>query len=263
MNKAQLLALFNQDQRINVTYPDARREAFPHIVRHVDASGHGEGAIVYSQLDATNADRVIQEQIRYFESIEQDFEWKLYDYDEPSDLLDRLIAHGFVKEEAEALVVLPLADAPAFLWQPVQQDVRRLHDPTQLADVQTVEEAVWDEDMSWIVDYLGTALRHTPEQMSVYVAYVDNQPASAAWTYYQTGSQFASLWGGSTIERYRQQGLYTALLAVRAQEAKDRGVNYLTVDASPMSQPILEKFGFEVLAFTTPCKWNISTKAVL
>ncbi len=65
----------------------------------------------------------------------------------------------------------------------------------------------------------------------------------------------ASLWGGSTISGFRKRGLYTALLAVRAQEANARGVRYLTVNASAMSRPILEKFGFEVIAYSHPCKW--------
>lgn len=90
----------------------------------------------------------------------------------------------------------------------------------------------------------------------MYVAYVDGQPATAAWMLFPPHSQFASLWGGSTLRRFRRQGLYTALLAARAQEARARQVRYLTVDASPMSRPILEKFGFEVSAYSYPCKWE-------
>jgi len=47
-------------------------------------------------------------------------------------------------------------------------------------------------------------------------------------------------------------------LAVRAQEAKARQVRYLKLDASPMSRPILEKFGFELITYTHTCKWNFS-----
>jgi hypothetical protein len=46
------------------------------------------------------------------------------------------------------------------------------------------------------------------------------------------------------------------LLAARAQEARARGFSLLTVDASPMSRPILEKHGFQHLATSTPCKWS-------
>jgi predicted acetyltransferase len=96
--------------------------------------------------------------------------------------------------------------------------------------------------------------------MSVYVAYVNQQPASAAWVYFPKQSQFASLWGGSTISGFRKQGFYTSLLAVRAQEAKARKRRYLTVDASPMSRPILEKFGFEMIAYSYPCKWKVKSR---
>ena len=39
---------------------------------------------------------------------------------------ERLVSHGFVAEEPEALVVLDLADAPQVLFEPVQHDIRRL-----------------------------------------------------------------------------------------------------------------------------------------
>ena len=47
------------------------------------------------------------------------------------------------------------------------------------------------------------------------------------------------------------------LLAARAQEARARGFLLLSVDASPMSRPILEKHGFQSLAAFTPCKWSM------
>ncbi len=256
MNKLEIITLFDQDQRKDVEYPDMHREAMPNLVRHTSKSGVSEGAITYSQLDQNNVKAVISEQVRYFESIKSDFEWKVYDYDNPPDFKERLQSHGFTIEEPEALVVLDLENAPEILWQPISPNVQRILDPKKLSDVQVVEEKVWNKDASWVHSYLGDTLRDHPEQMSVYVAYSNSQPASAAWIYFQPKSQFASLWGGSTISKFRKQGLYTALLAVRAQEAKARNIKYLTVDASPMSEPILKKFGFERIAYSYPCKWK-------
>lgn len=256
MNKPDLIALYTQDQRINVTYPDLRRDVLPNLIRHVDKTNTMEGSIIYSQLTAETVDAAITEQIAYFTGIDQPFEWKVFDYDQPADLKERLAQRGFVVEEREAIMVLDLAQAPDMFWQPINHDIRRITDPAKLVDVQQIEEVVWEEDASWVQDYLGLTLREQPEQMSVYVAYVDGHPASAAWIYYPENSQFASLWGGSTIAAYRKRGLYSALLAIRAQEARARGVAYLTVDASPMSQPILEKHGFERLAYSYPCKWE-------
>lgn len=209
-----------------------------------------------SQLDESNVDATIRDQVRFFEIIGQDFEWKLYSYDPPADLKERLGSYGFTIEEAEAIMVLDLADAPEIFWQPGDQDVRQITDPERLVDVLPVQQQVWEEDFSSLIEYLGETLRKYPERMSIYVAYVNGQPASAAWTYLPKHSQFASLWGGSTVSGFRKQGLYRALLAVRAQEARARWVKYLTVDASPMSHRILEKYGFEMIAYSYPCKWK-------
>lgn len=256
MKKQEIIALYDQDQRKDVEFPGMRREVTPEVVRYVDTSDVREGYVSYSQLNEANADAVIREQISYFEGIGQDFEWKLYDYDGPPDLKDRLASHGFTVEEVEAILVLDLENAPEALWGPVRHDVRKITDPERLVDIQTIEEQVWEEDHSWVLHFLGTALTEYPDQMSVYVAYVDGQPASAAWIYFPRHSQFASLWGGATVSRFRKQGLFTALLATRAQEAKARQVRFLTVDASPMSRPILEKHGFELIAYSHPCKWK-------
>jgi hypothetical protein len=263
MNKSQIIALYNQDQRIDIEFPGMRREVTPDVVRYIDLSDSGGGLILYCRLDETNAGEVIGEQETYFEGIGQDFEWKVYDFDSPPDLKERLESRGFIVEEAERIMVLDLEDAPEILWQPVSRTLQRITTPEKVADVLNVEGQVWDDDFSSLGNYLRGALRNYPDQMSVYVAYVDGQPVSTAWIFFPRHSQFASLWGGSTVNGYRRQGLYTALLAVRAQEARARQVRYLTVDASAMSYPILQKYGFELIAYSYPCKWKIKSQRIV
>ncbi len=233
-----------------------RREVTPNVVRHIDTSKNREGMIIYSKLNEANAEEIINDQEKYFERIEQDFEWKVFDHDKPADLKERLKAHGFVIEDAEALMVLNLEEAPEILQQPVLHNVQRIKDPQKIEDILRIEHEVWNEDFSALGDYLHEALLNYPDQMSVYVAYVDELPASTAWAYFPKHSQFASLWGGASLSGFRKQGLYTALLAMRAQEARVRQVRYLTVDASDMSRPILDKFGFNRIAWIYPCKWT-------
>ncbi|MDX1436764.1 MAG: hypothetical protein R3335_08135 [Anaerolineales bacterium] len=260
MDKSELVAVYEQDQRRDVAYPGMRREATPEIVRHIDLSDLGEGMISFSRLDGSNADQVIRRQVDYYESIGQNFEWKVYDYDRPTDLKERLGSLGFTVEDADALLILDLQTAPEVLAQPVRHNIQKITDPEKLADVQTVEAEVWEEDAAWVLQFLSEPLRKNPDEISVFVAYIDEGPASAAWAYFQEGSQFASLWGGATINRYRRQGLFTALVAARAQEAIARGVRYLSVEAMPMSRPILEKLGFQLIAYTYPCKWEIRSQ---
>jgi hypothetical protein len=42
------------------------------------------------------------------------------------------------------------------------------------------------------------------------------------------------------------------LYAARVESARQRGIPYIAVDASSMSQPILERYGFTKLCTTTP-----------
>ncbi len=260
MNTQELLALFDKEQRWEIDYPNVRREVTPTVVRHVSLTAQ-QGFVIYSALDTTNVEAAIREQVAYFEGIGQDFEWKTYDHDGPPDLKERLAAAGFELEEAEALLVLDLDQAPAWLFDPVTADVRRVVDPAQIADVRAVEEAVWQDDFAELAERLARDLREDPNQISIYLAYADGRPVSAAWIYFHAGSQFASLWGGSTLPAQRCRGLYRSLIAVRGQEARARGVRFLTVDASPMSQPILARHGFQLLTCSRPCVWHVRDKA--
>jgi hypothetical protein len=254
MDITQILALYDEEQRKLIEIPGLRREATPRVIRHVDLIGT-EGLVLYSELDDENVDDVIREQIDYFEKLGHAFEWKYYEHDVPPDLKSRLMAHGFETEETEAIVVLDLESIPAKLLQPSTHDVRRITDTRRIMDAVAVQNEVWQSDRVGLAERLTCEIEQTPESFCLYVAYADERPVCSAWIRFSNASQFASLWGGSTLSAYRRRGIYTAMLGVRAQEALRRGARFLTVDASPMSRPILEKLGFQLLTLSTPCKW--------
>jgi len=259
MDTTEILALYDEEQRRRIEYTSLRREETLHVVRHVDLLGTTLGGVViYSRLDENNADEVIREQRDYFQKLGQNLEWKHYEHDTPPDLKSRLTSQGFETDEAEAIVALDLEDIPQQLLQPQPLDVRRITDPAQLSDVMLVQDEVWEAaNTVGQRAQLEYEMLHAPETISLYVAYAEGRPVSSAWIRFHETSQFASLWGGSTLPDYRQRGIYTAMLAARAQEAMERGVRFLTVDAGPMSRPILEKLGFRVLTISTPCKYRV------
>ncbi len=115
-----------------------------------------------------------------------------------------------------------------------------------------MESEVWQEDISGFSAGMKYDLVHHPDHLSVFAVWDGERVVSAAWTHYLIPTSFATFWGGSTLKEYRKRGYYTALLAVRAREARERGYRYLQVDASPESRPILEKHGFRFLGFSTP-----------
>jgi hypothetical protein len=256
VKKEEILEHYDKEQRRDLQVTGMRREVTEKVVRHVSLSGD-EGSVIYSKLNNENVAATIREQIAYFENLNQNFEWKYYGHDKPKDLLEHLRTHGFIVEDRETLLALDLQQLPENLKQSTSHDIRLLKQTKELDDVLTVETSVWGSDQTDIITYLAENMKVQPKLLRVYVAYVDNKPASSAWMFLNEHSQFASLWGGSTIKEYRGLGLYTALVAVRAQAAIKYGNKFLTVDASPMSQPILEKLGFQFLTYTYPCKWTV------
>jgi hypothetical protein len=80
----------------------------------------------------------------------------------------------------------------------------------------------------------------------------DGTVVCAGWVRYIAGTEFATLWGGSTLEQWRRRGVYGAVVRYRARLAVERGYSYLQVDASDNSRPILERAGFVAVTTTTP-----------
>ena len=255
MEISDWLALYDREQRRDVVYPDMLRQTLSHVVRYTRPAP-GANFILFSDLAGADVDAVIREELEYFTSLHQPFEWKVYSHDHPADLKERLAAHGLIPDEPEAIMMLDLEQASSALLAPVNAEVRPISQRQDLQDVITVLEEVWGGDFAWVWDRLGAHLQ-IPGYLNVYVAYVGGVPASAAWIYFHPGSQFASLWGGSSREAYRRHGLYAALLSVRAQAALRLGVRYLTVDATPMSAPILEKHGFIQIATAWACEVKV------
>ncbi|HVR12446.1 MAG TPA: GNAT family N-acetyltransferase [Gaiellaceae bacterium] len=95
-----------------------------------------------------------------------------------------------------------------------------------------------------------------PESLAIAVAETADGIVCAGWVRFVRGTDFASLWGGSTLPSWRRRGIYRALVAYRANLAVTRGFRYLQVDASDDSRPILERLGFAPVTTTTPYIWS-------
>ena len=262
MKHHDLLVLFDREQRREVTYPGFRREVLVDLVRMTPIKPpYDEGAVIYSCLAEATADAAIAGQIAHFEALGYGFEWKTYSHDTPHDLPDRLLRLGFEAEEPESVMVVDLIEAPELVELSPVEGVRLLTDPEDIREVVSVLARVWGEEDVWLGPVLASEMAETPDLLRIYVAYVNGVPASTAWIRYHPGSSFASLWGGSTVPDHRGRGLYRALLSARARDAHERGVRYLTVDAGPMSRPILERSGFRFLTSAQAFKCHRKTPA--
>ncbi len=236
--------------------PGARAEADGTIVRWVATDDQGSSWITWSRLDAGNADAVIAAQVAYFRSRRQQVEWKLYDYDQPADLGQRLAAAGFVPDETEALMVAEAAKVTADVPLPDGVTVREVTGEAGLDQVFSLHARVFGRDQPRLHRSLAARLNDSPASVQMVIAFAGDEPVCAARIEYPPGAEFAGLWGGGTLPQWRGRGLYRATVACRARLALARGYRYLQVDALPTSAPILARLGFSELARTTPYIWD-------
>jgi GNAT superfamily N-acetyltransferase len=245
MNKPELLKLYDKELREQMEYPEARKEVTADVVRFVRESP-AMNFVSFTYADELNLERVIQNEVKYFAPMDQPFTWKVCDHDPLPKAGEILKSNGFVRDDDPGeVMVLDVGSAPAQLLELVTADIRRITDPTGLKDIIFVLDNVWGGSNTWVNGRLGGHLK-VPGYLSVYVAYVDNTPASIGWTYFPKG-HFATLFAGSTLPEYRKHGLYTSILAARVQEIRRRGYRYAVVEAGDMSKPIVQKHGFEYL----------------
>jgi GNAT superfamily N-acetyltransferase len=220
------------------------------------------GFVTYRSLDGVDGselDALIARQRDFYAARGEAIEWKLHGHDAPADLPDRLRAAGFEPEDEETVVIglaAPLAAVSPSLPQGVR--LRDVSERTDLDRIAAMEEAVWGEDRSHLADALEKELAVDPSGTTVVLAEAGfsemdlGTVVSAGWVRYVRGTLFATLWGGSTLPQWRRRGIYRALVGYRAWLAASRGFDYLQVDASDDSRPILQRSGFVAVTTTTP-----------
>jgi GNAT superfamily N-acetyltransferase len=257
---AELLAAYDSQLRARV--PD-RLPPGAEVVRDgpvVRFTGSTSGGwVLYRDLgglEGDELDRLIARQVEAFRERGERFEWKLHGHDRPADLPDRLRAAGFVPEEQETVVIAPV-DRVAH--PPVLPDGVSLLEVTERRDfdrIVALEEEVWQEAHGFLADMLEEERAVDPGSITAVVAEAGGKVVCAAWERFESDTDFATLWGGATLEAWRGRGIYKATVAYRANLASERGYRLLEVDASDDSRPILERVGFVPVTTTTPFVWS-------
>jgi GNAT superfamily N-acetyltransferase len=231
--------------------PDVSVERVGAVVRQVAPLG-GWNGVVWSGLDEDTADAAIAEQVQYFARLGLELEWKHYSHDHPADLADRLTAAGFTAEPAETLMVAEVRELPTEIELPEGVHLRTITDAAGVELVATVHDQAFGGGSDRIRQSLLARLAAEPGAVVAIVAMADGLPVCAARMELHEGTEFASLWGGGTVEAWRGKGIYRALVAYRTRIAAENGYRYLQVDASDQSRPILQRLGFTPLSITTP-----------
>jgi GNAT superfamily N-acetyltransferase len=209
--------------------------------------------IDYSNFAAEDADRVIAQQIAYFATRGDRLEWKVYAHDGLPGLGSRLAAQGFVPDQCETVMTCQLRQWGKPILLPPGIEIRKIDD-SGLDDFVRTASSAYEKDCSWMRPKLEGRL--AGDVLSCYVAYVAAEPIAVAQLKLPPGRSFGGAYTAGVVPQYRRRGIYRALVAIRALEARKRGYRYLFAEAFPTSRPILQAMGFAPL--TTVQGWVLT-----
>jgi GNAT superfamily N-acetyltransferase len=231
-----------------------------------------DGAFVsYESLEGLGSleavDRLIGDTVDYFAALPrvQEFEWKTRGHDWPPDLDGLLRAHGLEPDEVETVMVGEARYLTVGVELPAGITIRRVDQADDrevvVTEASQVAASIFGQGAS------GAEMLERLDRMEgreqFWVAEVDDAATERGRRVVCSGrlnrvegTEFAGVWGGSTLPEWRGKGIYRALTAARARAALAEGVRYIHSDCTVMSRPILERSGLVAVTTTTPYVWH-------
>jgi hypothetical protein len=251
MTPPDLLALYDDVMRRNTIVAGYDREQTPFLSRFTTRTGTRR-MIIWHHLSSVNAAQAIDAEWESTQGNAAELMWKLYDHDAAHDeIRDALLARGYREKDHSTLMTIGVSDLLTSLPPPPQSiAVRQLTTPESLDAYQDIWDEVWpDEPNASYVDDYRVLLRENDPGIVLFAGFTENDmPVTTGYLFHHPGTPFALLCGGTTKTKWRGQRAYTSTLIARANAAKTRGVEYLAVEASPESEPILKRLGFVELS---------------
>ncbi|MFQ4147443.1 GNAT family N-acetyltransferase [Arthrobacter sp. LAPM80] len=256
----QYLKAYDEQLRTHAETPSAVRVRVEGPLRLVTFAG-GSGFITYQDLDGADAAGIaalVATALDYFRADPEisEVEWKSRGHDKAPGLHEALLANGFVAGDAESIMIGPLEALAADV--PLAAGIT-LRIVTTEADVRAMsamaDEAFGEAANARRADSLIAHLARN-DGMELWVAETNGRMVSAGRLEPVPGTDFAGMWGGSTLEAYRGRGIYRALTAARARSALAAGKTLVHSDSTEFSRPILERSGLVQVSTTTPYEWK-------
>jgi GNAT superfamily N-acetyltransferase len=270
---ARLLAMYEQHMRRESWIPGMVRHTQADVSRYLSQDGR-RGFVMWHRFDAALSGPAlrqrVQDELDWFKAqgaaADLMLYWKVYGGDSPAGLQQLLVEMGAQIEDESLLHMVPVARVLAA----TKHSAVVVHASVLSADL-PLTLGVWDEvwpeaaeyHLSWQRVYAQAldeyAAAHTLPGVCFFNACVAGkaEPQAASYIILPPGSPVALLCGGAVRPGARGQGLYSAMLRERAQWAQQRGATHLAIEASPMSQPIVQRLGFEPLVSMAFYMWAL------
>ena len=183
-------------------------------------------------------------------------EWKTRGHDQAPGLHEALLDNGFTPEEPESIMLGEARLLAVDVELPAGVTLRRVTTEPDIRAMSAMSDLAFGDPVSdERADALLRRLSVDPSTQ-LWVAEVEGRFVSAGRLEPVPNSDFAGIWGGSTLEEWRGRGIYRALTAARARAALAIGKTWINSDSTEYSRPILERSGFVKVSTTTPYEWR-------
>jgi hypothetical protein len=229
---------------------------FPGVRAHgTPQASHLIGNLVgVSTLTADNADAVIAQVRDFFAARDHTVGWWVNPSSTPGDLVSRLEAAGFAKVIEQAGQVLTNMELAIKVNPAVTVHQATHEDRAALIRVYATAYPLPEELAAVCTDVLplATGGRH-------YLAFLDGveEPVAVASMFPFPKSTVAVMQGAATLNAYRGNGVYTALMAKRLADARDMGLEAAILQADrTTSAPICANLGFEEVCSIDLYAWG-------
>jgi hypothetical protein len=256
-----LLAAYDEQLRTDAETQGADSATRHGPLRLVTFSG-GRGFVTYRDLGDADADairRLVPEALAHYRANPEisRVEWKTRGHDHAPGLHDALLENGFTPGEPESIMIGEARLLAVEVPLPEGVTLRRVTAEADVRAMIAMQDEVFGGDAGGD-DMADAMLRRLADDdgMQMWVAEAEGRIVSAGRLDPVPRAQFAGIWGGATLERWRGRGIYRALTAARARSALELGKTLINSDSTEFSRPILERSGLIKVSTTTPYDWH-------
>ncbi len=256
MTPAELLAVYDTQLRTDAETPSAVSVTLLGPLRLVSFA-RGRGFVTYGPPTEDLA-ALVPTALEHFRALPDitRVEWKARGHDEAPRLYDTLLAHGFVADETESIMLGEAAGLAEDAALQAGITLRRVTAEPDVRAMSAMSDEAFGDPVS--VDRAEALLRRLSldDGMELWIAEADGVMVSAGRLEPVPNTDVAGIWGGGTLAAWRGRGIYRALLAVRARSALGLGKTLIHSDSTEGSRPILERLGMVKVSTTTPYEWR-------
>jgi len=252
MSPAALLALYDDTMRRNAHPAGMTPELLPQLSRYTTSSG-SQRFVMWHDFAEADAAAQVDAELAAVRGQAAVLMWKLYRHDAAHDALRAVLtARGFEENDHSTLMAAPVAAVRTALATaaPAGITTRQLLTVADLDAYQEIWDDVWPgaPNARYVNDYKTRIEANDPGVVYFAGFAPDGEPVTAGYMFHHPGDPIALLCGGTTKAAWRRRHAYSAMIAARADAAAARGVQFLAVEASPESEPILVRLGFVPLS---------------